>query len=340
MLAEVAAPKSRGSHCVIGFLNRFYFPFWTTTELVANGNWGMEVPADVACLYVLTQGAAWLVTDALESSPLTIKRGDHVVITRGIHHRFVGSLDADAVPMEQWLAEPNRVAGEASRTTELNQFLFAYFRPSSSAGDNPLDIGLPDIIHRNCENDEVLKGCSALHAVLESDAESPDPLRALTIDRIGELLLARTVWAELRRAADSEKGIRGGSFGAALSDPIIGSVLRSLLDSPHRPWTVPEMARMARVSKSSFSSRFHAVVGKPPLLYLTHVRLQFACRLLRESNLKVADIAANSGYESASSFSTAFKRHFGCAPGDYRKLESISSTDPAHLPGSSEHVCE
>jgi transcriptional regulator GlxA family with amidase domain len=52
---------------------------------------------------------------------------------------------------------------------------------------------------------------------------------------------------------------------------------------------------------------------------LTQWRLQNARRLLAESHLSLERIARNVGYESAASFSRAFKNAIGAAPGSYRQ---------------------
>jgi AraC-like DNA-binding protein len=50
--------------------------------------------------------------------------------------------------------------------------------------------------------------------------------------------------------------------------------------------------------------------------------------MLRESDLPLASIAAQvGGYRSAYAFSHAFKRQFGCPPGQYR-----SGVDPTGAP--------
>jgi transcriptional regulator GlxA family with amidase domain len=53
--------------------------------------------------------------------------------------------------------------------------------------------------------------------------------------------------------------------------------------------------------------------------YLTAVRMQRAQALLRESGLKLGDIAARVGYSSRLAFSKAYKRLAGTTPSDYRR---------------------
>jgi AraC-like DNA-binding protein len=105
----------------------------------------------------------------------------------------------------------------------------------------------------------------------------------------------------------------------AAMDVSIGPVLAMLHDAPEKPWTVTSLAKRAHLAKSAFSERFRQAVGQPPLKYLTEYRIDKACRLLRHTQLGVKEIAACVGYESASSFSNAFKRWVGMAPADYRK---------------------
>ena len=123
-----------------------------------------------------------------------------------------------------------------------------------------------------------------------------------------------------RRVGDSSQSDSGAyQMMRAVTDTVIGPVLRALLDSPEFTWTVPQMARIADISKSSFSDRFRRLVGIPPLQYLTEIRMAKSRRLLAESNVEISEIALLVGYESASSFSNVFKRWHGNSPMEYRR---------------------
>ena len=88
---------------------------------------------------------------------------------------------------------------------------------------------------------------------------------------------------------------------------------------PERDWTVAGLAASVHMSRSVFSDRFTALVGAPPLLYLTRWRMHLAARWLREDRTSLGDVASRLGYESEPSFSRAFKRHIGVAPGAVRR---------------------
>ncbi|MER7078030.1 helix-turn-helix transcriptional regulator, partial [Saccharopolyspora kobensis] len=68
----------------------------------------------------------------------------------------------------------------------------------------------------------------------------------------------------------------------------------------------------------AFARRFTALVGRPPLTYLTWWRLTTAARLLRGSDAPLSVVAAQVGYSSEYAFANAFRREFTIAPGRYR----------------------
>lgn len=56
--------------------------------------------------------------------------------------------------------------------------------------------------------------------------------------------------------------------------------------------------------------------------YLARWRMLLAGQRLRESSDTIAQIAATVGYESEFTFSRAFRREMGCAPGAWRRSEA------------------
>ena len=61
--------------------------------------------------------------------------------------------------------------------------------------------------------------------------------------------------------------------------------------------------------------------GLSPLDYLYSVRLKFAAGKLRNTNLRIKEIARMSGFLSSARFCTVFQEKYGMTPGDYRKKE-------------------
>ena len=81
---------------------------------------------------------------------------------------------------------------------------------------------------------------------------------------------------------------------------------------------VEEMARSLQMSASHFIRTFKAQVGYSPLAYQTRLRIERAKDLLRNTSLRVSEIAAQIGYQNPMYFSSTFKKHTGMTPLEYR----------------------
>lgn len=73
------------------------------------------------------------------------------------------------------------------------------------------------------------------------------------------------------------------------------------------------------LSQSQYSLLFKKKTGKSPLDYLIQLRIQKACLLLDNTNLKVKEIADQVGYADAYYFSRIFTKIIGISPREYRK---------------------
>ena len=102
-------------------------------------------------------------------------------------------------------------------------------------------------------------------------------------------------------------------------DPAIREAIALMHSRSSEPWTVEALAREVGMSRTSFSTRFHAAVGSAPIAYLTRLRLARAAGVLAASTRPVLEIARTAGYDNESSFSKAFVRQYGQAPGQYRR---------------------
>lgn len=72
------------------------------------------------------------------------------------------------------------------------------------------------------------------------------------------------------------------------------------------------------MSRSAFAERFAALIGQPPMRYLTNWRMQVAARRLRDGDA-ISRIAFDVGYESEAAFSRAFRREKGLPPAAWRQ---------------------
>jgi AraC-like DNA-binding protein len=68
-----------------------------------------------------------------------------------------------------------------------------------------------------------------------------------------------------------------------------------------------------------FVSGCRGLAGQAPIRYLTRIRLSQAAGFLVTRDETLLAITRRAGYETEASFSKAFKREFGVAPGAYRR---------------------
>lgn len=59
--------------------------------------------------------------------------------------------------------------------------------------------------------------------------------------------------------------------------------------------------------------------------YVNERRLEYACRLLKDTELSVTDIAMDAGFGSTRSFFRAFREYYGMSPGELRRTYRLPS---------------
>lgn len=82
--------------------------------------------------------------------------------------------------------------------------------------------------------------------------------------------------------------------------------------------SISELAALANISERHYSRIFKETYKITPGDYILNLRLQHACSLLKNSSLKISDIAAQSGFDDGNYFSRRFHKAFGVTPSEYR----------------------
>lgn len=256
---------------------------------------------------VVLEGSCQLAVDGQDA--ITLDAGDFVLLPA-----TPGFTMAGAEPAAPRYIDPKTAPAP---TTELRhgeqdgppdvRLLGGYFVFGSP--DAALLVSLlPALMHvRGVEHLEVLVQL----VNRESGAERPG--RELVLSRLVELLLIESL-RSTSSGDDAPPGLLRG-----LADARIGQAMRHMHANPSRPWTMAQLAQTAALSRSAFYERFARAVGMPPMEYLLAWRMALAKNLLLRQDLAIAEVAERVGYGSASTFSTAFSRHVGLAPGRYAR---------------------
>lgn len=100
---------------------------------------------------------------------------------------------------------------------------------------------------------------------------------------------------------------------------VVKYVVAYLQQNYQRAISRQEVAAAVSVSKDYLSHIFQQELGLSPWEYLNRYRIQQAKALLSNSRTSITDIAAQVGFDDLSYFNRVFRKHVGCAPGQYRE---------------------
>jgi AraC-like DNA-binding protein len=174
----------------------------------------------------------------------------------------------------------------------------ALLQPAASGGTGrPLATFAKDAFIRNC--------IESLLLLLDAPTSLPPAIQRLKLEELLLYLLhtAPTALRALQLSPHSEP--------SALE-------LRKVIETHvHQPVTVPELAFLCHMSVSTFQRKFAAIYGLSPQKWLLQQRMQRAATLLH-GQLMPGEVYQQVGYESHSSFSEAFRKHFGVAPSAFK----------------------
>jgi transcriptional regulator GlxA family with amidase domain len=168
---------------------------------------------------------------------------------------------------------------------------------------------------------ELTRWLAPLFALLQEETEAAAPGAAAILAKLADVFLSQALRSYLAEAGEL------AALGHATLDPDIARVLKLLRGQPEAHWTIDDLARAAGMSRTSFTTRFRAAVGQPPIGYLTRLRLTRAAGYLATTNRNVRHVAHLVGYDNEASFSKAFTRAFGRPPGDYRRERLATPTE-------------
>lgn len=107
------------------------------------------------------------------------------------------------------------------------------------------------------------------------------------------------------------------SLGGAVS--LIREVESYLKDNYFQDISLVDIACRYHFEPTYFSKLFKSVTNESFIEYITRIRLEKSCSLLKDSSLKISDIASIVGYENQQYFSQVFKKFTGLTPTEYRE---------------------
>jgi len=233
---------------------------------------------------------------------------------RGTRHVLADSLRTRPVPFSEALAAmPARLAKLGAPARRSTTILVCAEIRFDLAGPHALMSALPEIVHLPADVAASDDDLQAVAKLLLREAASARTGSELLVPRLIDSLLILIVRTWLERQPLGDPG-----WLAALRDPQMGRALALIHESPADGWTVGSLAARVGMSRAPFARRFSALVGEPPLSYLTRWRMNVAAHRLRTTAKAAEAIASEVGYQSTTAFNAAFRRLMGLSPGRYR----------------------
>lgn len=273
------------------------------------GRWSVRYPAFGQSSFALVlKGGCWLDAEGIRT--MALEEGDFVLFpaTPGFTMASDRAVKAASI---RTVATDLRVDevfhGDATLEPSMSM-LGGYF--AFDPVNAKLLQGLLPGMCRIRATDPAAGSMTALAELIQREVRENRAGRELVLGRLVEVMLV-----EALRCAPAGMTARG--LLAGLRDPKLAAALRAIHTETGRPWTLATLAREAAMSRSAFAGRFASVVGMTPLNYLLQWRIAVARNLLAREGKSVGETAFAVGYESASGFSTAFRRETGRSPKEF-----------------------
>lgn len=272
--------------------------FQLRVEIVADmrycGEWREPERATTQGAFHLIGEGECLVESPTLNDAVTLRSGDLVMFPHGSGHLLRSSP-----------CQPAPAAEPASYTSLLcGEFVFTL------GAQNPVLRALPDcVIVRARDGGDSFRHLASL--LLES-AQREALGRQVVLNSLAASLFVLAV-CEFAAQSDDPRGLF-----AALADARLAKAIHAIHERPGNDWSMPALAAIAGMSRTSFAERFNALMGVPPMQYLTQWRVSQARLMLQNRRLSVAAIAEQLGYKSEPAFRKLFKRIAGIGPGQLR----------------------
>jgi AraC-like DNA-binding protein len=283
-----------------------------TARIEVSGPWALRFsPYQHIKFGGVLEGSFWLWMDD-ESARVKLETGDFYLLTHGDAYCTGSDPALDPVDGREILAIcrcPDGIVryGDGGERVSAagGRFLF-----DDDASDLLLKL-LPPLVHIPAASESAAP-LRALLELLRLETEARRPGAAVAASSLANMVLVQVLRAHLA------SGLHTPGWLGALADPKIGAALSLMHGDIARRWKVEELASAVAMSRTTFTERFKAVVGLPPLHYLLRWRMAVASATLRAGQETLSTVAESVGYGSDTAFNSAFKRTTGRSPGRYR----------------------
>jgi AraC-like DNA-binding protein len=116
-----------------------------------------------------------------------------------------------------------------------------------------------------------------------------------------------------------DKAYESSKKEKSCNDNKLNQILNFISKNYYRSLNLSEIGSKFHYSESYISRLFVKTINMTFIEYLNQTRIKNACVLLRETNLKVLEVAGKTGFNNSTHFGRVFKKITGVHPLKYRK---------------------
>jgi AraC-like DNA-binding protein len=267
---------------------------------------------------IVAKGSGWTVEDVLCSRGPRDRRFEEqhnqfviAIVTSGTfqYHRSGADREDMLTPGSLLLGRPGQCFecghehGEGDRCLAFH-FTAEHFSDLAAGCGVPSDLDTlrsPKVSPVRTLSPVIADACAAL------SGSSPIGWEELGIRLVGRAL----------QIHDETPNGRTVSSPAAIAR--ITDIVRAIDADPASDLTLVRLARDADLSPFHFLRTFEAVIGTTPHQYMLRARLRKAAIRLAREDMKIVDLAFETGFGDESNFNRAFRAEFGITPTAYRQ---------------------
>ncbi len=102
-------------------------------------------------------------------------------------------------------------------------------------------------------------------------------------------------------------------------DELFEQIVTYIESRIHEPLTVSEICQKFSLSRSSLQVLFKSAINQSPKRFISDMKLEKSCQMLRENRYTISEISLRLGYSSIHYFSNAFSQKYHISPSEYAK---------------------
>ncbi|TCT16997.1 AraC family transcriptional regulator [Natranaerovirga pectinivora] len=102
----------------------------------------------------------------------------------------------------------------------------------------------------------------------------------------------------------------------------INKIILYLHNNYQKKITIKDLSNTFHMNRTTLNNRFSEATGSTVMTYLIKLRVKLAALMLKDTMISISEIIERIGISDTSHFGRIFKKHMGCSPTEYRKLNS------------------